>query len=111
MVVCRPDFFSISGSQPFFPRCTIPSDTQSISLQLSHFGVIVQMPGFENGKLVGNMNGDFDGDKVIAQGPGSAAAFANFGSNGSRDENEGWMEGEDEGVGALKGVLDEASIL
>jgi hypothetical protein len=111
MVVCRPDFFSVSGSQLFLPRSTIPSDTQPISLQLSHFGVIVQMPGYENGKLVGNINGDFDGDKVIAQGPGSVAAFTNFSSNESRGENEGWMEGEDERMGALKGVLDEASIL
>lgn len=57
------------------------------------------------------MNGDFDGDKVITQGPGSGTAFNKFGSSSSRNENEGWMEGEEEGIGALKGVLDEASIL
>lgn len=111
MVVCRPDFFTVFDSRPFVARSGIPSDRQPISAQLTHLGVVVQMPGYEGGKLVGHINSDFDGDKVVAQGPGSASAFTNFGSTGSRDEEEGWMVGEDEGIGALKGVLDEASIL
>ncbi|KAJ9097579.1 hypothetical protein QFC20_006155 [Naganishia adeliensis] len=86
MVVCRPDFFSVFDSRPFTPRSAIPSGSQAISLQLTHLGVIVQMPGYQNGKLVGNMNSDFDGDKVVAQGPGSAMALTDFGSNGSRDD-------------------------
>lgn len=69
------------------------------------------MPGYDNGKLVGHMNGDFDGDRVTAMGPGSASAFTSFGSTGSPSDDEEWMVDEDEGVGALKGVLDEASIL
>jgi hypothetical protein len=89
----------------------MPSDPQPISLQLTHLGVIVQMTGYDSGKPVLNKQGDFDGDKVVAQGPGSATAFANFSDKRSEHEHEGWMEGEDEGIGALKGVLDEASIL
>lgn len=80
-------------------------------MQLTHLGTVVQMPGYDDGKLVGHMNGDFDGDKVTAMGPGSASAFTNFGSTGSPSDDEEWMVDEDEGVGALKGVLDEASIL
>lgn len=111
MVVCRPDFFTVFESRPFVSRSGIPSDVQPISLQLIHLGIVVQMPGYDGGKLVGHMNSDFDGDKVLAMGPGSASAFTNFGSTATAEDEEGWMVGEDEGVGALKGVLDEASIL
>lgn len=111
MVVCRPEFFKVFESRPFVSRSGLPSETQQLSVQLTHLGTVVQMPGYEGGKLVGHMNSDFDGDKVIAVGPGAASAFTNFGSTGSPSDDEEWMIGEDEGVGALKGVLDEASIL
>ncbi|KAJ9093692.1 hypothetical protein QFC21_006288 [Naganishia friedmannii] len=102
----------ILESRPFVSRSSIPSPAQSASVQLTHFGIVVQMPGYEGGKVVGHMNADFDGDKVLAMGPGSASAFTNFGTTtGKEEDEEGWMAGEDEGVGALQGVLDEASIL
>lgn len=111
MVVCRPEFFINFDSRPFVSRSGLPSEVQPISLQLTHLGTAVQMPGYDGGRVVGHMNSDFDGDKATAIGPGAASAFTNFGTTGSPSDDEEWMVGEEEGVGALKGVLDEASIL
>ncbi|KAJ9094752.1 hypothetical protein QFC21_005910 [Naganishia friedmannii] len=76
-------------------------------IRLTHFSAIAPMSGFEGGKIVGHVTSDFDGDRMVVLGPASPS----FASVGEQAEEEGWLVGEDEGLGALKGVLDEASIL
>lgn len=83
----------------------MPLDSQPVSLQLTHFSAIAPMPGYEGGKIVAHVSSDLD--KVVDARSGSA----NFASGGAQGDEDGWLVGEDEGLGALKGVLDEASIL
>jgi hypothetical protein len=89
----------------FKPKSSTIIEGQPVSLDLVRTSAIVPLSGYQNGKVVEGLNGDFDGDRVLASGPG-AGTFLH--ASTMRDEDDGTDEGSNSG--ALEGTFDEEAI-
>ncbi|KAJ9105540.1 hypothetical protein QFC19_003522 [Naganishia cerealis] len=104
LVVCRPDYFSVY-SKPFKPKSAVISDEQPVSLCLVRTSAIVPLSGYQDGKVVTNMAGDFDGDRVLGSGPGAGMlAQAEAITDDTTEKHDISV------AGALEGTFDEPAI-
>lgn len=76
-----------------------------MSLDLVRTSAIVPLSGYQSGKVVSGMNGDFDGDRVLASGTG-AGTFLHASSPSDVDDRSE----EASNAGALEGTFDEEAI-
>lgn len=104
LVVCRPEYFSVF-EKTFKPKSSAESDEQPVSLDLVRTSAIVRLSGYQDGKVVHGLNGDFDGDRVIASGPG-AGVFAPADSTMDESSEKAKLTAG----GALEGTFDEQAI-
>lgn len=104
LVVCRPEYFSVY-SKPFKPKSSVESNEQSVSLDLVRTSSIVPLSGYQDGKVIQGLNGDFDGDRVIASGPGAGVFAAADSLTDETSERSNLTAG-----GALEGTFDEKAI-
>ncbi|KAJ9113617.1 hypothetical protein QFC22_005925 [Naganishia vaughanmartiniae] len=99
-----PEYFSVYP-RSFKSKSAVISDEQPVSLCLVRTSAIVPLSGYQDGKIVKKMAGDFDGDRVLASGPGA----------GSLAQAEALTDDTSEkydisAAGALEGTFDEAAI-
>lgn len=104
MVVCRPEYFSVY-SKRFKPKSSAEIDEQPVSLDLVRTSAIVPLSGYQDGKVVDGLNGDFDGDRVIASGPGAGVFAPAESLTDEMSETPDLSAG-----GALEGTFDEQAI-
>lgn len=104
LVVARPEYFAIYP-RTFKPKSSTDIEEQPVSLDLVRTAAIVPLSGYQSGKVVDGMRGDFDGDRVLASGPGSGTFLKASTLNAGDGE-----EDETSTVGALEGTFDEEAI-
>jgi hypothetical protein len=104
LVVCRPSYFSVYA-RTFKPKSSTDIEEQPVSLDLVRTTAIVPLSGYQSGKVVDGMRGDFDGDRVLASGPGSGTFLKASTLNAGDGEDD-----ETSNVGALEGTFDEEAI-
>lgn len=103
-MVCRPEYFSVYP-KPFKTRSAVVSDEQPICVCLVRTSAIVPLSGYQDGKVVKSMAGDFNGDRVLASGPGAGALGQAEALTDDTDEKHDLSA-----AGALEGTFDELAL-
>lgn len=104
LVVCRPEYFAIYP-KAFKAKSSAALGDYPVSLDLVRTSAIVPLSGYQGGKVVNGMSGDFDGDRVLSTGPGAGTFLQ---PSPLSDEGDGADEAGP--AGALEGTFDEEAI-